>query len=115
MAVCLVILVPLFSILFYAQKQHTVQCTKTTTQMSFRALENWTKNKLLIHVFSTFSCRTRTGDFHVFDGKLVIVSQFFTGNDSSQGENDDVFLAKNVHDFRVTIGLQGENHCFEIQ
>lgn len=86
----------IFSSIFATQVPQETFCTQR---------ELYVKNNL-IHVFSTASCRTRAGNFHVLDGEFVVIGQFFTGNDSSLSKNDDVFFAENVHDFRVTIGLE---------
>ena len=50
-----------------------------------------------------------TLDLHVLDGELVVVGQLLSGEDFSQGKNDNVFLPKNVYNLAVAIWLKKFN------
>ena len=59
----------------------------------------------LVHIFAAPLGPASAWNFVVFDGKLVVVGQLFTGNNFARGEYDDVFFAEYVHNLGVTVGL----------
>ena len=59
----------------------------------------------LVHIFAAPLGPASAWNLVVFDGKLVVVGQLFTGNNFAHGEYDDVLLAEYVHNLGVTVGL----------
>lgn len=64
----------------------------------------------LIHVLAAFLSSARTRQLDIFDGKLVVISKFFSRENLSQSEDDDMFLPKDIHNFGETIGLKKGHH-----
>ena len=61
---------------------------------------------ILVHVFSTASCRTRAADLDILDGEFVVIGHLFTRNDAPKGKYDDMFFAPNLDNFGVAIWLE---------
>ena len=68
-------------------------------------------NSLSVHIFAALFGAAFADNFNFFDRELVVVGKFFTGNNFSHGENNDVLFAENIHNLRVTVGLKKMYTC----
>lgn len=75
------------------------------------SLKNSTRNfsSTLVHVFSASFCTAAAWNFIIFDVKLVVIRQFFAGDDASKGKDYDVLLTENINNFRVAVWLEKVN------
>ena len=69
----------------------------------------------LVHVLSALLRPARARQLDILDGELVVVSELLSGNDLLHGEYDDVLLAANVDNFRIAVGLQGEERDSKVR
>ena len=63
----------------------------------------------LVHVLLALLGSAVAPDLDLLAGKLVVVGQLLTGEDLSQGEDDDVLLTENITDFAVAVRLKIKN------
>ena len=63
----------------------------------------------LVHVLLALLGSAVAADLDLLAGELVVVGQLLTGEDLSQGEDDDVLLTENITDFAVAVRLKTKN------
>ena len=63
----------------------------------------------LVHVLLALLGSAVAPDLDLLAGELVVVGQLLTGEDLSQGEDDDVLLTENITDFAVAVRLKIKN------
>jgi hypothetical protein len=59
-----------------------------------------------VHVLSALFGPARARELYVLDGELVVVGELLARADLLHGKDDDVLLAKNVHNLGVAVGLK---------
>ena len=59
-----------------------------------------------IHVLPALFGPAVAWQLDVFDRELVVVGELLAGGDLAHGEDDDMLLAKDVHNLGVAIGLK---------
>ena len=62
--------------------------------------------KISVEIFSATFCCTKTTNFFIFDGKFVIIGDFFAISNGLLGIDDNFLLTVNGNDFSVTIRLK---------
>jgi len=60
----------------------------------------------LVHVLLALLGSAVAPDLDLLAGELVVVGQLLTGEDLSQGEDDDVLLTENITDFAIAVRLK---------
>lgn len=66
----------------------------------------WCSWRASVEVLAASPSSTRAGNFVLLNGELVVVGELLSPQDSPQGKDDDVLLAKDVHYAGVTVWLQ---------
>ena len=67
------------------------------------------KSGKLVHVLAAPPGAAGARDLDVLNGELVVVGQLLSDHDLAQGEDQDVFLAQDVDDLGVAVGLKEKN------
>ena len=69
--------------------------------------------KISVEIFSATFCCTKTTNFFIFDGKFVIVGDFFSISDWLFGVNYNFLFSIDSNNLCITIRLKNKNNILK--